>query len=387
MKSKRLYYIDWLRVLAFGLLFIFHTVRFFDSYPWHIKNEESSLLANYFVEFTHSWRMPLIFLISGVGTYFAIRSKKENFIKDRVMRLIVPFVFGIVALIPPQKYFEAVFQSTFNGSYWSFLVAYPATLFDVNMGITLVWTGHIGYHIWYLAYLFLQTILFLPILHFFMSSQMTHSLTSRLTSNIHSIWLLLLPFIFFDFLLRPVFPGYLNWADFAVYSLFFLYGFLFQINEKFIRLFEQYALLFLLIGIICWIGYLLNKETFDQMSLPEHSWSYLGTVILKNINSFSWVIAILGFGKRLLNFSHPLLLDLNQGILPFYILHQTVIIIFGYYIIQWNLSVLEKFVFIFTTALVVTIGLYQLIRSNNVMRFLFGMKKKAKTINVSTVNR
>ena len=62
--NQRLYYIDWLRVLAFGLLFLFHTIRFFDFFPWHVKNADQSILASIIVGFTHSWRMHLIFFIS-----------------------------------------------------------------------------------------------------------------------------------------------------------------------------------------------------------------------------------------------------------------------------------------------------------------------------------
>jgi hypothetical protein len=87
-------------------------------------------------------------------------------------------------------------------------------------------------------------------------------------------------------------------------------------------------------------------------------------------------MAFLGFGKMFLNFRHRLLNDLNQGILPFYILHQTVIVIFGYFVVQWDLSILEKFLIILTASFIVTIGLYQIIRRNNILRFLFGMKRK-----------
>ena len=73
-RNERLYYIDWLRVLAFGLLFVFHAARFFDDYPWHLKNEEHSEIVNVFVGFTHGWRMHLIFFISGVGTFFALKT-------------------------------------------------------------------------------------------------------------------------------------------------------------------------------------------------------------------------------------------------------------------------------------------------------------------------
>jgi glucan biosynthesis protein C len=94
-ENKRLYYLDWLRVLAFGLLFLFHSWRPFDQLPWHIKNADQSFVFDLLTFFTHGWRMFLIFLVSGAGTFLAMRSRKGAFVKDRVKRLVVPFLFGI----------------------------------------------------------------------------------------------------------------------------------------------------------------------------------------------------------------------------------------------------------------------------------------------------
>jgi glucans biosynthesis protein C len=378
MENQRQYYIDWLRVFAFGLLFVFHSARFFDSYPWHIKNNETSVWVNYFVEFTHNWRMQLIFLISGAGTYFALRSKKIAFVKDRMKRLIIPFVFGVIILIPPQKYLEAISQSSFAGSYGSFLSHYPSALFHENLGVNLIWVGHVGYHIWYLAYLFVQTLLFLPLLMLMMDHKRFTLPIERVTSNFYRVWLLMLPLILFEFALRPIFPRYLDWADFAMYSLFFFYGFIFQLSEHAARMLAQYAYVFLLIGVTCWAYYVFNRPMLDEMSMPEYSWQYLFIVMIRNINTFSWAAAFMGLGRKFLNWNHALLNDLNQGILPFYILHQTVILMVGYYVVQWDLSVLAKFLVIFTTSFTATIGLYQVIRGSHVLRFLFGMKKKVK---------
>jgi glucans biosynthesis protein C len=379
-KKERLYYVDWLRVIIFGLLFLFHTTRFFDTYPWHIKNAETSIAVNYFVEFTHSWRMQVVFLVSGVGTFFAIRSRKNLFFKDRIHRLIVPFIFGIIILIPPQKYVEALSQSGYPENFWIFLKNYPATLFRVHSGFNMLWTGHIGHHIWYLAYLFIQTVLLLPLLNLLKDSQRFKTFFSRLTATGVGICTLIIPFVILEFALRPLYPGYLDWADFAIYSLFFLYGFIFQLSDTIVPAIEKYLFTFLMIGVVIWGGYLLNKEIVDQISVPTYSIRYFFTVVIKNINSFVWVMAIVGLSKKYLNFKHRLLHDLNQGILPFYILHQTIIILFGYFIVQWNLSIMEKFIIIFTLSLMSTIGLYQIIYRIGIFRFLFGMKNRGDSV-------
>ena len=347
--DQRMYYIDWLRVIAFGLLFVFHSFRLFDTYPWHVKNPETSISINYIIEFMHSWRMYIIFLVSGAGTYFALKSKREIFLNGRIRRLIIPYIFGVFVLIPPQKFFEAIQQSGFEGSYFQFITQLPHGLINENFGWNLIWTGYLGYHIWYLVYLFVQTILFLPLFRLMLRYQNKVCEQSNiLFRSFYTFWYIIIPFVLLEFLLRPAFPQYLNWADFATFSLYFLLGFLLQINQKIILFIEKNAYKFLLIAITCWSLYLINRTFLDNISIPEYTLNYFFSIILKNLNSISWVFAFIGHGKKFLDFNHRYLNDLNQGILPFYILHQTVIVIFGYYVVQWDLSIPEKFLIILT---------------------------------------
>lgn len=376
IKPQRLYYLDWIRLGAFGLLFFFHCLRFFDDYPWHIKNGDSSIIVNHFIEFVHNWRMQLIFFISGAGTFFAMRARKERFIRDRWLRLIIPFVFGIIMLIPPQKYLEAVHQGWYVGSFWSYVLTYPQQLFSAGIGFSLSWTGHLGYHIWYLAYLFIQTILLLPILKHLRDNKKCGIAIEKLATRLWKLSYLVIPLIFLDFLFRPLYPDYLNWADFIVYTFFFLLGYLFQLNAGFIRQVMSAMPKLLIVGLICSSIPIVFDEQLTQWLVPEHRPEYFGIIALRNINTLVWVLAIAGLAARYLKYKHPLLSELNQGILPFYILHQTVIIFIGFFVVQWSVGIFLKFTTILMTSLILTIGLYQLIRRISMLRFLFGMKRK-----------
>src|SRR5690554_2031314 len=121
MKTKlRRYEFDWLRVLAFSLLVFFHTGMLFVSWEWHIKNNEISEIIEWPMIFISQWRMPLIFLISGVGVYYALgyRSPKV-FMRDRIKRIFIPLFTGIFLMVAPQVYFERLTQG-FDGNYFSF---------------------------------------------------------------------------------------------------------------------------------------------------------------------------------------------------------------------------------------------------------------------------
>ena len=371
IKTERLYYLDWLRVLAFGLLFVFHSARFFDDFGWHVKNEEHSMLANIFVGFTHGWRMHLIFFISGVGTYFAIRSRKGAFVKDRFTRLIIPYLFGIVLLIPPQKYFEFRHNNWFTGHFSEFISGYPSGLMEHHPGASLEWTGHLGLHIWYLAFLFVMTLAYLPLMKVMDKQNYLGNAMNYLSRRLIGLFVFVIPVIVTEALLRPNYGEYLSWADFFQYSMFFLMGYVFMIYENFRSLVRKFTYLFLVLGAIS-SGY-----TLAQMAEGNQGGTGLIAIInstIQIISSYSWVLFFFGLSQRKLNFNNKYLSKLNTGILPFYILHQTVIILIGFYVVSLDLNILIKFSIILTTSLISTILLYQLIRRVNALRFVFGMK-------------
>ena len=157
-KKARLYYLDWLRVLAFTAVFFYHCGRFFNAGEWHIKNSTNSTVLDSVMSFFELWGMPLIFLISGASIYLALRPHGAvRFLRERVLRLLVPLVFGILILSPPQVYLERLTHGQFEGSFLEYL---PIYFRDWNS-----WNGEFdwaGVHLWYLAYLFLFTLVLLP---------------------------------------------------------------------------------------------------------------------------------------------------------------------------------------------------------------------------------
>ena len=111
-QKERIYYLDWLRVFAFGILILFHSWQPFTNFHWLLKSEHKPYVADIFTVFFHTWRLHLIFFVSGVGTCLALRSRGKYFFNDRFLRLIVPFVFGAIVIVPCQYYYQMLQKGT-----------------------------------------------------------------------------------------------------------------------------------------------------------------------------------------------------------------------------------------------------------------------------------
>ena len=101
-KPQRRWDIDWLRVLAVLMLFPFHTARIFNNYePFYVKNAEWSDALTYFIYIVHPWHMPLLFLLAGASTWFALGFRSgRQYTKERFVRLLIPFIFGLLVIVP-----------------------------------------------------------------------------------------------------------------------------------------------------------------------------------------------------------------------------------------------------------------------------------------------
>ena len=383
-KFERKHYIDWLRILAFGLLFLFHSWRPFDHFPWHIKNEEQNFIFDLLTMFTHGWRMHLIFLVSGAGTWFALRSRKKAFVKDRIKRLIVPFLFGILIIIPPQRFYEWITFREFSGSYLDFLLVYPAQQLGDNMGSSLLlWFGHLGTHIWYLPFLFVMTVLVLPLLKKIQNRRFNFTWLKTMMKSNYGVFILVIPMILVRILLKPIYSEYTDWADFFVYLFPFVYGFLFMSDPEFIKIIKKKMYLFLIVGLLSSIYFIYmgsqSPENVQEYLNPSFSLYHIEISIVSMLVAYSWISFFLGLFASKFNFSHKILVPANVSILPIYVLHQTLIIIIGFYVVNTELNLILKFAIIAITAIPASVLLYKLIQTNNVLRFLFGLKAKPKS--------
>jgi glucans biosynthesis protein C len=365
--------LDWLRAGAILALLFFHSAMpFAAESEWHIRNRDTSVLLHEANFFLSRFRMALLFLIAGVATQFVLRTRSPaQYLRDRCARLLVPLVFGVFVVVPPQIYVERVATGAFHGSYLAF---WPRVL-----NFTLYPAGEVSYHhLWFVFYLFLYSAMLLPLLGVSRSIRGARWLAwTRARVAQHGVHWLALPMVItytslvqrFDGLQDVVHDG----AMFLTYFGYFVTGWFIGIDEALWariregrrRSFTVALSAFLVICGLRWGGH-----------EPPVGYSALRLLYLALLgcNAWAWVLTLLGYSARWLNRDHAVLRWVREASYPFYILHQTVIVLIAFFVVRTDEPVLEKFLFTATVSLLVTLGLYEVfVRPYEPIRWLFGM--------------
>ena len=369
--------LDWLRLIAIVILLFFHTGMWFNTWGWHVKNNETSTSFNYWMVWLHFWRMPLLLFISGAGTYMALGKRTpRQFAGERFKRLFIPLLFGMFVIVPPQIYYEYI-KSYDN--YWEFY----KTVFQFKPYPPGSFSWH---HLWFVLYLLLYSLLSLPLLIYLRSPQSAWFKEKIFKYFSCTTGILLVPSIFIlitQVLLRPYFPeethDLKDLAYFIYYFCFYLFGMLCYSNPNLWEAIGENRKRLLLTTVFALIPFYVLY--FHVRGIIHFPWSDDTVEIIFDIVGIfeAWftVITIIAHGQHYLNKPHPWLKYFNEGLYPFYILHQTVIIMIGYYICQLDWGIGAKFWSIsLLTGISCTVFYLIVIRTNNVTRFLFGLKKK-----------
>ena len=369
----RRYDLDWLRVLVFMILIFYHVGMFFVPWEWHLKNFRLYQWLEYPMLFINQWRLPILFVISGMGTSYALAKRSgRQFAWERIKRLLLPLVMGILFVVPPQVYFERLSTGQFSGGYGSF---WPAEAF-----IGVYPEGNFSWHhLWFLPYLLLFSLVLIPLFVSLRKNPDNRFLqwARQQLKRPAGFILFLIPLLLAQVLLKPYFPethaliG--DWFTLTNYLLLFFYGFVFiAIREVFWKTVLENRGVFLASGIFffsLWLWLISINPELGEYFKP----------VTRVANCFSWILAIFGYAGKYLNRNNAFLAYANQAVYPFYILHQTITVSLGYYVKDLDWSLGTKFLFLSVGTFVGSFVLYEfLIRRINVLRPLFGLKSIPK---------
>jgi glucan biosynthesis protein C len=378
--APRLYYIDWLRVLAILGVFLFHATNVFNTMPFHIKNIEQSSVITTIQAFFFPWGMPLFFMIAGAGTWFALKRRTSSqYVKERSGRLLIPFVVGSILLSPVQLYFEwshKIQTGVFAGSFTQFLSSLP---WGPNPRIF----GVVGYHLWFLGFLFMFSLLALPFFQWVRreSGQRFISWLARVCRHRGGILIFTLLPLVTRLGLQPFFPYEHDWADFFFLLSFFVIGYLVISDEQLRQAVRRDWPVTLTVGTLAFFGAMAITLSTGELSIeavPRNLQDFVWWGLFVTCG-WCWAVFTLFIGMRFLNFSNRLLRYGQEAIVPFFVVHQPVIIVIAYFVVQLNAALVPKLFLVVIGSFVVSLALYQfVIRRVGILRVAFGMKQNAK---------
>lgn len=377
LPKNRLAYIDWLRALAILGVLLYHSARpFIPEDPWHINNAAKSNLLDEFNFFLSRFRMPLLFFISGSVTWLMMKNRTTGaFVLLRLKRLFLPLIAGMLFIIPPQVYFERLHQG-YTGSFLEFY----STLFQSGSYPQGNMSWH---HLWFIAYLFLYDLLLAPFFAW-CKTEKASGFKKRLgqLAQGRAIYWLMLPSvcIYSAFVLQyPATNALIDDPVYFIYWLLFLLaGYFCLLEPALMESLERNRrfsltlafLLLLFINALRWNGF----DWFEDKHRAE-SWTTYLYLARQPVHTWLWVFALVGYGRKYLNKPLPALSYVNQFIYPFYILHQTILVILAYYVVQTPDTIFLKWVFLALSTFFICLLLFHLfIRPFYLTRLLFGMK-------------
>ena len=327
--------IDHLRSIAVLLLLPFHAARAFDSDPWHIKLGMGIGWADWIVRLIGQWHMPVLFMMAGMSAWYALaRQRAVRFAGERMRRLALPLVAGTLLVIPPQVYVERISDvagrikiQPFEGGYLAFYpdfftCCYPAGNFSYH-------------HLWFIFYLLIFSLAALPLFRWLAAgggSRLVRALSWAAAGP--RLFLLGVPLVLAELALRGRFPNWQDfvhdWANNAHYFYLLLAGFavagLPSLNGAAVRL-RRTALVAALVATAGWIAAILEARG------GAYSGAYFIRVGLRTAGEWCWLVAFLGYARAWLDRDLGALTRFGRYAYPFYIWHQTAIVVLAYFLL------------------------------------------------------
>jgi surface polysaccharide O-acyltransferase-like enzyme len=369
---SREYGLDWLRVFAFSVLILYHTGMIFVSWDFHIKNAETSKGLEWAMLLANRWRLPLLFLISGAAVFFSLRTRSYGaFVQERLRRLLIPVAFGMLVIVPPQIYFERLQQ----GARLTYLEWYP-TVFDFQPYPQGSFSWH---HLWFVVYILVYSLLGIPFFQWVRSEHGRRAVAAMVRAFERWPWtlyLINLPNLVAGLTLGPHWPTTHNlvadWANFTGCFLTFLWGVTIASNRRFLDIATERRREFLIAGLAIAAAFFTLRATgwlgltgTPRMLVAELLSAYFG---------MTWVLFLIGYARHWFRHGGPKLRYANEAVYPFYIVHQTVTIAVGYYVLQQPWGIWPKFAVVAVATFLGSWLCFEIVRRTALTRLLFGLK-------------
>lgn len=351
----RKYYIDNIRILCIFMLFPYHTCMIYNGFESFYVHANTVQYLNDFIVVNWVWFMPIMFTIAGISSNFALKKRTgKDFAKERVTRLLIPLIFGILLLIPAQTFFAEKFHNNYTGGYFEQYILF----FTKPTDLTGYTGGFTPGQLWFILYLFVISMLALPIM-------LLYNKSGRKIDGKKLTMVKLIPMFIIPLLMALI----LNIGGKSVgeYFALFMLGFFVLSNDEVIERLEKHR----------WMIAVSAVVLLSAIVLLYHMKLSSGTPfdIFYVFSMWICILAILAMGKRYLNFQNRLTDYFNKASFPIYIFHQTWLVAVGYYALKLTDIVALQIIIIIPSSFILTVLTYEIAKRIPVTRFMFGIKK------------
>lgn len=334
--------IDALRVLAFMLLILYHCGMFYVAdWGWHVKSAHQSEGLQSLMLLVNQWRMALLFLISGLASAFLLRREGGvGFARSRLQRLLPPLLLGMWVVVVPQAYYQGLSNGAFDYGYLEFYQRYlslqdwPAGAFD---GWDFGWTWN---HLWFLPYV-LSYGLILALLSPLLNSRPGQTLLGYCRRAPMAL-IYLAPMLWIWGLgvwLRLDNPEthnfFRDWYIHSAYFSVFLFGYILGNSRDLWQKLSRWRGLSLGFALLGYFGILWGRAYLPPVDQLERQ-DFIPIYAWLAFNAWAWLCAVLGYAHRYLNRPFKYLSYASEAVISWYILHQTITVVAGYYLARWS---------------------------------------------------
>ncbi len=354
----RKHYIDNLRWAAILMLFPFHAAQIWciaDDGGFYIWSHES-LAMHVFSNIVYPWYMTLLFVLAGMSCKYAFTKRTaKQFMTERVKKLLVPFVFGVLVLAPVMTYIAEIYFNGYTGSY----IHQYKLFFTKETNMTGYRGGFTPGHYWFLLYLFVISLLSLVIIALLKNTKLSER-TAKLPYA--AAVLLFIPEWLCLYALN------IGGKSVGQFLMLYMTGYYILSDEAVLEKIREFRFVSLALCIASGSAY-IGLYCFAQV---KNEW-ITGIYIL-----YGWtgILTWLGIGQTCFDRRNKLTVYLSRASFPIYILHMPILVVVGYFVLKLKIAMAAQFVLIMLISAAATFTVYEIVRRIPVLRALIGISKR-----------
>ena len=372
---ERHYGMDWLRIGAFGLLIFYHVGMVFVPWGFQVKTAHPLAWAEIPMFLTNPWRLTLLFVVSGYASR-ALLAKSGGagaFLSSRSARLLIPLLFGMAVIVPPQAWVELTTQHGYRPGYLEFL-ARDYFRFRFLDGIALpTWN-----HLWFVGYLWLYSLV-LAVGVAVLGGGRPQALFDRAFGGGRAI---VVPAVYFVLLEAVLFHRTEDTHDLVGDGVAhlrhvpaFLFGFAMARSPAVMAAFERHWRASAGVALACFATIAALLVAWPDFTFPDSAAVLWAWRIARHLETWTAIAALIGFAERFLNRDHRWRATLAEATFPFYIIHQTIIVVVESALLPLQLGPTTEFAILVATTVAGCWTFYAVGARIGLLRPLIGLKR------------